>query len=155
VIQLAEGKFHWETSGPEKNLLVFDGQFLWNVQFPPEEFKSAPLQVAKMSLKAKNSPLIILEIFGQKPLDTFFKVTTKKTEGDVTSFALKEKKVDLGLKDITLKINAKDHRVVSLSYLDEVENETVLAFKATQLDAKLKEDLFSYKPPKGAQVTEY
>ncbi|MEY4617476.1 MAG: outer rane lipoprotein carrier protein [Pseudomonadota bacterium] len=155
LIQLADGKFHWETTSPDKNLLVFDGSFLWNIQYPPEDFKSAPLQVAKMSLKSKNSPLIILEIFGSKPLSQFFGVTTKLQDGDIIKYALKEKKMDLGLKNIILTINKKDHRVVSLSYVDELENETILSIKETQLDAKLKTDLFSYKPPKGAQVTEY
>lgn len=155
VIQLAEGKFNWETTGPEKNLLVFDGHYLWNIQYPPAEFKSAQLQVAKMSMKAKNSPLIILEIFGKNSIDKYFTVSVKNQEGDTSAFTLKEKKTDLGLKDITLKINTKEHRVVSLEYKDEVDNQTIIAFKATQLDAKLKHDLFSYTPPKEAQVTEY
>lgn len=155
-IQFAQGKFYWETSEPERNLLVYDGSLLWNVQYPPAEFKKMPLQVAKMSLKSKkNSPLIIVDIFGQRPLEEVFQVTAKGKVGDLSSFELKEKKTDLGLKNLTLKVDSKQRRVVALEYLDEVDNETKLEFVGTQLNAKVKQTIFKYKPPANAKVTEY
>lgn len=156
MIKLLKGKFYWDTTEPEKNLLIYDGKVLWNVQYPPAEFKEAPLQVAKIGVKGKNkSPLILSEVFGSRPLDQIFEAKQKSKDGGLVSFQLKPKKDDLNLTNITLKIDTKAQRVVSLEYLDEVENETKLDFRSTQFNIKIRSGLFDYKPPKNAKVTEY
>ena len=57
--------------------------------------------------------------------------------------------------NLILKIDSKAQRVVSIEYVDEVENETKIEFRATQFNIKIKQSLFNYKPPKDAQITEY
>ena len=51
--------------------------------------------------------------------------------------------------------DVKSQRVTALEYVDEVENETKIEFRATQFNIKIKPSLFNYKAPKSAQVTEY
>jgi outer membrane lipoprotein-sorting protein len=156
MIRFVKGKFYWETSDPEKNLVIYDLKTLWTIQYPPAEFKDMPLQVAKMSMKSKkNSPIILAEIFGTRPINSVFKVKLKSKNGALMSYDLTEKKSQFGLKNLTLKIDAKAQRVVSIEYVDEVENETKIEFRSTQFNIKVKSSLFNYKPPKNAQVTEY
>jgi len=156
MIRFVKGKFYWETTDPEKNLVVYDGKTLWTVQYPPSEFKEMPLQVAKMSIKSKkNSPIILAEIFGTRPIQSIFKVKQKSKDGALVNYELKEKKSEFGLKNLILKIDTKEKRVASIEYLDEVENETKLEFRSTQFNIKVKQSLFNYKPPKNAKVTEY
>ena len=156
IIKLLKGKFYWETTEPEKSLLIYDGKLLWSVQYPPQEFKDAPLQVAKMNLKAqKKSPLILSDLFGTRPFGQIFKVEAKSKNGNIVEYNLKEKKSDTGLKNLVIKVDNKAQRIVSLSYLDEVDNETRIDFRSTQFDIKIRQGLFSYKPPQNAKVTEY
>lgn len=95
------------------------------------------------------------EIFGTRPLETIFDVKQKSKNGALVAYELKEKKVEFGLKNLILKADVKSQRIASLEYLDEVENETKIEFRSTQFNAKIKSSLFKFKPPKGAQVTEY
>lgn len=156
MIKFMKGKFYWETTDPEKNLVIYDGKTLWTIQYPPADFKDMPLQVAKMRIKnKKNSPIILAEIFGTRPIESIFKIKQKSKDGALISYDLKEKKSEFGLKNLTLKLDTKEKRVVSLEYLDEVENEIKIEFRSTQFNIKIKPSLFNYKPPKKAQVTEY
>ncbi len=156
MIRFVKGKFYWETTDPEKNLVVYDGTTLWTVQYPPAEFKEMPLQVAKMKIKnKKNSPIILAEIFGIRPIQSIFSVKQKSKDGTLINYELKEKKSELGLKNLMLKVDVKTKRVASLEYLDEVENEVKLEFRSTQFNVKVKQSIFDYKPPKTAKVTEY
>lgn len=156
MIRFVKGKFYWETTEPEKNLVIYDGKTLWTVQYPPAEFKDMTLQVAKMGIKnKKNSPIILTEIFGTRPLDSVFKVKTGSKNGALINFELSEIKSEFGVKNLILKIDTNEKRVVSLEYLDEVDNETKVEFRSTQFNVKVRAALFNYKPPKNAKVTEY
>lgn len=156
MIRFVKGKFYWETTDPEKSLVIYDGKTLWTVQYPPAEFKEMPLQVAKMNIKSKkNSPIILAEIFGIRPLQTVFQVKQKSKDGAIVLYELKEKKTEFGLKNLILKVDVKAQRVAAIEYLDEVENETKIEFRSTQFNVKVKQNLFKYKPPKNAQITEY
>jgi outer membrane lipoprotein carrier protein len=156
MIRFVKGKFYWETSDPEKNLVVYNGKTLWTVQYPPPEFKKMALQVAKMDIKSKkNSPIILADIFGERPIEEVFVVKQGKKDGSMVNFDLKEKKSEFGLKDLRMKVDTKSQRVVSIEYVDEVDNETKIEFRSTQFNVKIKKTLFNYKPPKGAQITEY
>jgi len=156
MIRFVKGKFYWETTEPEKNLVIYDGSTLWTVQYPPVEFKDMALQVAKMGIKSKkNSPIILTEIFGERPLDSIFKVKTGGKNGALINYELNEIKSEFGVKNLILKIDTKEKRVASIEYKDEVDNETKVEFRSTQFNVKIRSTLFNYKPPKNAKVTEY
>lgn len=155
MIRFVKGKFYWETTDPEKSLVIYNGKTLWTVQYPPAEFKDMPLQVGKMGVKSKkNSPIILSEIFGTRPLDTVFTIKQKSKSGNFYLYDLKEIKTDFGLKNLVLKIDNKEQRVVSIEYVDEVENETKIEFRSTQFNMKIRSSIFEYKPPKDAKVTD-
>lgn len=156
MIRFVKGNFYWETNDPEKNLVIYNGKTLWTVQYPPTEFKESPIQVAKTSIKSKkNSPIILSEIFGTRPINSLFNVKLAKKDGSLMHYNLIEKKSQFGLKNLTLLIDVKNQRVVSLDYIDEVENEIKIEFRSTQFNMNIRKSLFSYKPPSKAQVTEY
>lgn len=156
MIRFVKGNFYWETLDPEKNLVIYNGKTLWTVQYPPAEFKDSPIQVAKTKIKnKKNSPIILSEIFGTRPIKSLFNVKLNKKDGSLLSFNLEEKKPQFGLKNLTILIDTKNQRVASIDYIDEVENETKIEFRSTQFNMNIRKSLFQYKPPAKAQVTEY
>ena len=155
IIRFQKGKFYWETTEPEKNLVIYDGKTLWNIQYPPIEMKEAPLQIAKTKVRSKkNSPIILAEIFGTRPIQSVFDVKQKSKDGALFVYELKEKKTEFGLKNLLMKVDVKAQRIATLEYLDEVENEVKIEFRSTQFDVKIKQSLFKYTPPKNALVTE-
>jgi outer membrane lipoprotein-sorting protein len=155
IIRFAKGKIHWINEEPEKSIMIYDGEVLWTIQFPPKEFNSPP-QIAKTNLKkSKNTPLVLNSVFGTKPLKNYFEIVPEKVNGNLKDFLLKDKKQNLGIKEILLTIDVKDEKIVSLAYKDEVDNSTRLEFKSTRFNEKIKATTFLYKPPKDSVITEY
>jgi outer membrane lipoprotein-sorting protein len=155
IIRFAKGKINWTNDEPEKSMMVYDGEVLWTVQYPPKEFNSPP-QIAKTNLKkSKNTPLVLNSVFGSKPLKNYFEIVPDKVEGNLKDFLLKDKKKNLGIKEILLTIDVKEEKIISLAYKDEVDNSTRLEFKSTRFNEKIKGSTFSFKPPKNSVITEY
>lgn len=155
IIRFANGKINWTNDEPEKSTMIYDGKVLWTIQYPPAEFNSPP-QIAKTNLKkSKNTPLVLNSIFGSKPLKNYFEIIPEKGDGNLKDFLLKDKKKNLGIKEMLLTIDVKTEKIISLSYKDEVENSTRLEFKSTRFNERIKDAIFSFKPPKNSVITEY
>lgn len=152
-IYLSKGKFRWENTTPEKTLLVFDGETIWNVQYPPEDL-GGPIQVAKAKLdKNTKSQILISTLIGKEPIDKNFNVINEKTEQDTMIVQLQPLTGDLRVKDLTLEVNVKANEIKKISYKDDVDNLTEIILKKTEFISKEKKELFKYKIPKDAQVT--
>ncbi len=152
TIYLSSGKIRWETDTPEKSLLVYDGEMLWNVQYPPKEF-GGDIQVTKTkpSTQTKGQNLLA-SLFGKEKITKIFDISKESGDKKLTLYALTPKKESLDLKDI--KVVTKDKQVSSIKYKDEVGNATEIEFSKTRFDAKVDKGLFKYSPPKGAKVTD-
>src|SRR5207253_7014099 len=59
MIYLAQGKFRWENETPEQSLLLFDGEIIWNVQYPPKDL-GGQVQVAKAKLDKNTKSQILI-----------------------------------------------------------------------------------------------
>jgi outer membrane lipoprotein-sorting protein len=155
IIRFAKGKIHWTNEEPEKSIMIYDGEVLWTIQFPAKEFNSPP-QIAKTNLKkSKNTPLVLNSVFGSKPLKNYFEIIPEKVDGNLKEFVKKDKKKNLGIKEILLTVDVKEEKIISLAYKDEVDNSTRLDFKSTRFNEAIKPSTFSYKPPKNSVITEY
>jgi outer membrane lipoprotein-sorting protein len=155
IIRFAKGKIHWVNEEPEKSMMIYDGEVLWTIQYPPKEFNSPP-QIAKTNLKkSKNTPLVLNSVFGSKPLKNYFEIVPDKTNGTISSFILKAKKDSLNVKELLLTVDTKLEKILILTYKDEVDNSTKLEFKSTRFNEKIRATTFSFKPPKDSVVTEY
>lgn len=152
-IYLSQGKFRWENDTPDETLLLFDGQTIWNVQYPPKDLGGAP-QVAKAKLdKNTKSQILISTLIGKEPIDKNFEIIDTQKDGDLNIVKLKPLSSDVRVKDLILNVDGKTKQIREISYKDDVNNLTVIQMKKTDFNYKDKNDLFKFKVPKDAQVT--
>jgi outer membrane lipoprotein carrier protein len=153
VIYLSQGKFRWENETPEQSLLLFDGDNIWNVQYPPKDL-GGPVQVAKAKLnKNTKSQILISTLIGKESIDKNFEVISENTADGVLTTELKPLSSDLRVKQLTLEVDVKKKEIRKISYKDDVDNLTVIELKNTEFQKKENKDLFKFKIPKDAQVT--
>lgn len=154
-IAMSSGLFRWENTQPEKSLLVFDGQNIWNEQASSPDFPGET-QVARARVDKKNkSKILISSLMGKTSIFENFKVLKEDKEGDTYSYTVQPKVNDLNINQLKLSLSAKDKKVTEISYQDDVGNTTNMKFLAIEFKKKTSssKNLFRYTPPKGAQVT--
>jgi len=152
-IYLSQGKFRWENEKPDQTLLLFDGDTIWNVQYPPKDL-GGQVQVAKAKLdKNTKSQILISTLIGKEPIDKNFKIINEKTESEKLSVELQPLSGDLRVKDLSMEVDLKSKQITKISYKDDVDNTTEIQLKKTEFISKENKDLFKYKIPKDAQVT--
>lgn len=153
-IFLADKKFRWENTTPEKTLLVFDGQTIWSEQTPPKEFGGA-VQVAKGKVDKKTGTHILVSSLLSADLEAHFKVLKEeKLDGPLVRLDVEPKGGDLNIQALKVVLDTKNSQMKELSYMDEIGNLTTMKFSNVKFSKKAKDSLFKYQPPKGAQVTD-
>jgi len=151
-ISLAGGKFRWENNTPEQTLLVFDGQTIWSVQYPPKEL-GGNVQVARGKVdKRTRSQILISSLLGED-VEKNFKVGKESKEGSLSKVEITPKGNDLSVRSIDLILDSTKHELKELSYKDDVGNLTTMKFSNVQYLKQEDSKRFKYQPPKGAQVT--
>lgn len=149
----SKGKLRWETTEPEKTLMVYDGTILWNVQYPSPDFPGDP-QAGKSKIDKKNKQQVLLaEFIGLQNLDKNFEISEKEENGEII-FNMKAKEKNTSITEAIIRVSKKDEKILEISYPDEVGNMTKLKFLETQINKKKKPELFQYVPEKNAKVTE-
>lgn len=152
-IFLSAGLFRLEQNEPEKNILVFDGSFLWNEQAAPVDFPG-PAQVSKLKVEGKDkSQILFASLLTKEPLTKHFKIISEKKSEKETTYVAEPLKAELPITKLTLKIANDAKKVSEISYVDDVENVTTMNFSNIQFK-KSNTKTFQYKLPKGAQLTE-
>lgn len=153
VIMLSQGKFRWENETPEQSLLLFDGETIWNVQYPPKDL-GAQIQVAKAKLdKNTKSQILISTLIGKEPINKNFKILNEERTNNVLSISLQPLSGDLRVKDLTLDVDVSTKEIQKISYKDDVDNKTEIVLNKTEFISKENKSLFKFKIPKDAQVT--
>ena len=153
-IYLTSGKLRWETTTPEKSLILFDGKTLWTQQSPNADFPG-PDQVTKSKISKKNASMLLFEkLLFQGNLKSSFAVTDEKKDADQTQLTLKPKADSLNLKSLKVVIQAKELLLREVSYIDEIGNKTQIKIQQTQVVPSFSKDLFIFKIPAKAQVQE-
>lgn len=152
-IYLANGKFRWENSSPEKSLLVFDGSTIWSEQSPSKEF-GGPVQVAKGKVdKRTRSHILISSLFGGS-LEKSFKVGKSEKSGDLIRLDVVPKNSDLSVQSLQVVIDPANSTMKAISYKDDIGNLTTMNFSNVKFLNTNKNKLFKYQPPKNAQVSD-
>ncbi|MGZ3770298.1 MAG: LolA family protein [Bdellovibrio sp.] len=152
-IYLANGKFRWENTSPEKTLLVFDGSTIWSEQTPPKEF-GGPVQVAKGKIGKKNRSNILISSLMGADLEKNFKIGKQEKMGSFIKFDVVPNNNDLTVKSLQVLIDPSNQTMKSISYTDDIGNQTTMSFSDIKFLNKSKNSLFKYQPPKGAQVSD-
>lgn len=151
-IQLANGKFRWENHDPERTILLFDGQQLINVQYPPKEFKG-PVQVAKSKVDVKTRKQILVSaLLSPGSAKSRFKVLKGKNVGRMIDYELSPAGDDLQIKNLVVRIEPKKKRIQQISYTDDVGNFTKMDFSDIKFLSRVDASIFKFTIPKDAQV---
>lgn len=152
-LALAPNRFRLETKEPEKSLIVYDGTYLWTVQYPLTE--EGKIQVAKAKLDKKNQNQVLLTdlLLGQSVLKQFDFLSEEKQE-DTLRLSAKPKTKDEAISDLKISLDSKTKQIKEISYTDELGNRTIMTFSDHQLEKKPQAKLFRYVPEKGAEVSD-
>ncbi len=126
-IYLANGKFRWENSTPEKTLLVFDGSTIWSEQTPPKEF-GGPVQVAKGKVDKKTRSHVLISSLLGADLGKNFKISKETKENDLVKLEATPLYDDLTVKSVNVVLNSKNNTLKEISYKDDIGNLTTMSF---------------------------
>lgn len=149
-IYLSQSKFRWDTETPDKTQIIFDGKTIWNVQHPSPELPG-PLQVAKSKIdKNTKKQILLATLLGTTDVKKNFKILKTDTKKDERVYFLEPKGSDLQIKDLVIAINGK--KINSISFKDDIGNQTDMTFSNVEFGKKEKSKLFQFSPPKEAQV---
>jgi outer membrane lipoprotein-sorting protein len=152
-----EGKFRWETSAPEKVLVVYDGANLWTVRYASPDFPGKN-KVIKLKISTKTPERdFLLKLLSTKNWNKEFEL--KKAAGLELSLEPKWNKEKSGLKDLRVTLSETKDSIAQISFSDDLENRTTLSFAKPNLVASSKlrsgANFFSYNPnPKQDEVEE-
>lgn len=153
LITLGSGKFRWETTEPEKSLIVFDGKTLWTLQTPSPEL-GGPAQVTKSTLNGKARDQILVKILGGGKMSSKFEIRRSESGDDGFVVQLAPLKPDPTVRDFSVVLGGKPERLREIRYGDEVGNQTKIRILDSSTVKKPAKDLFKFQAPKGAEVTE-
>jgi outer membrane lipoprotein-sorting protein len=150
-LALAPKRFRFES---DENLVVFDGKYLWTVQYP---MKGSPgkTQIMRALLGKKNQTQVMLTdlLMGESILN-HFDILSDEGTGDTLRLKAKPKVKDDQITDLTLVIDKSKKEISELSYGDELGNKTTMQFSGVELSKKAQPKKFKYTPEKGAEVTD-
>ena len=151
-IVLGTGKFRWETTTPEKSLLLFDGKTVWTLQ-EAIDAKSHP-QVTKAKLTKKNKDQVLIKLLAHGKISENFGVKSVAKEGDDRILSLEPLQADPSVKNFTAVLGDKPERLKEIRYADELGNLTKIRILKARLLKVPDADVFEFKVPKDAQVTD-
>lgn len=154
-LYFSKGKFRLEMKDPATTTIVQDGTTLW-IASKLVDF-GGNWQVSKTKSRSlKKSQALMGLLFDEKGVWKDFEVANENTDKDGTTWTLKPKKsANTEISKLLIRINPADKNIIEISYWDNLENETSYTFKSQKFGATIPSSKFSYKPPKGAEVTEF
>lgn len=154
VVSLSKGKFRYDIKGNEDSMILFDGKYLWTVQFPNKDL-GGRVQITKTrSGKVANSQLILNLLGEPRNVYNQFTVQQESAGAEESVYVLTPKNRKSNLKHVSLFLNNKNLQIQRLKYRDDVENEVDLTIKDTDFVSKPTGSVFEFTPPKNSQVIE-
>lgn len=142
------GKMLWRYEEPKGQFVLADGKNLYLYQ--PEQS-----QVIRTDLKtAFRSDVPLSFLLGLGNLKRDFKASLKGSENNQYTLQL-EAKSEMGQAgQIFLGVDAKNYDIVWVRMIDPVGNVTAVRFSQLQRGVGLKDSLFQFEAPKGAEVVD-
>jgi outer membrane lipoprotein-sorting protein len=152
VLKYQKARIYILQNGDKKVEIYFSDKVLSLVEQPDLDFdKSAKRKVTV--IKKAVPPLVksLLNLFSNpKNFSKEFPIVSQKENDGIVSVVLKSK--EKNIKDLFLKINAKDFSLVELSFVDDVETKTSILFSNLKLNSKMSKSDFQFKPLKTDEV---
>ncbi len=154
-LTLGSGRLRLELGAPDNSLLVHDGSLIWLAQ-EIDGFSGPITQVTKIRPDRLGPAATLLSALFERPdLGQDFELVEKsEIEGGEKAFSLRPR-TQTDVVSLRLVLNPEKKLITQVSFKDDLNNETRYLFGRTQFSARVKRGHFEYKPPEGAEVTEY
>ena len=146
------GLFRWESEKPEKALIVYDGEYLWNVQYPSPDFGGDTQATKSQINKTNRSQILPALILSSEPIKNHFDVLDETKEKNVVIYKLKAKSKDFVFQNLVLVVDLQTKTIKQISYKDEVGS-TTFEFLKTEKQNNFSKQPFTYKPGPDVKVT--
>jgi outer membrane lipoprotein carrier protein len=137
------GKFRWEITSPNHQLIIADGKYLWIYDVDLE-------QASKQRLtKDAHSPAILLS-GSSEALRQRFLLQSASTHGESTIFQLQPKDNQDLVRNIELQF--VNNKLSQMSVIDNLGQKNIFYFSNVAVNSTLPSSLFVFHPPKGVDV---
>lgn len=133
------GRFRWDYLTPYRQQLVADGTRVWTYD---EDLEQVTVQKASEVLSA--TPAILLS--GTKPLDEVFTIKELSTDQVLLTPRTDDSNIT------SLKLAFADGLLTRIEAHDTFGNTTTFSFSNVVRNPSLKQDIFRFEPPAGADV---
>lgn len=158
TLTISKGQLRLEIVKPEKSVLIVTPQLIWLITPTPKELggKTQVLKISSKSFKKQaKAPLGLL--LGRPSAWDQFEIVKRQDLSKSTEYTLKPKAQDVVGEIVGLKVELEkqSNELKSLTYSDDLENETHFDFSDADYKAKVKGDSFKYIPTADAEITEY
>jgi outer membrane lipoprotein carrier protein len=135
--------FRWQTKTPYQQLIVADGSRVWTYDPDLEQ-----VTVQRQSLREAHSPLTVLT--DPSRVDKEFTVTELGTRDGLQWLQLSPRDSAQNIQSAQLGFD--DKGLVEMRFTDRLGAESVIRFSHWQRNPSLPSSLFTFTPPKGADV---
>jgi len=137
------GKFRWEITQPNRQIIIADGQYLWIYDVDLE-------QATRQSLnKDVHSPAILLSGSSQA-IEQRFTLIHSERKGQNSIFQLKPKNNQDLVQQVELKFT--HDKLSEMSVMDSLGQKNTFQFTDVKLNPSLPNSLFQFKAPKGVDI---
>ncbi|MDT8282315.1 MAG: outer membrane lipoprotein chaperone LolA [Gammaproteobacteria bacterium] len=137
------GKFRWNYQSPYEQIIVSDGERLWNYDVELQQ-----VTVQKKSVGLPGTPMALLD--NSSDLYKSFTVTPLDEHDGVYRLKLQSKSKESDFGEIVVALDADGLRFMQLH--DQFEQVTDIIFSASKTNENLAQDIFVFIPPDGADV---
>jgi outer membrane lipoprotein carrier protein len=138
------GKFRWEVTQPNKQLIIADGKYLWVYDADLEQATKH-----KLDYQHPDNPALLLT----SPIDKLqndFTVTKQAINANQTSFTLSPKKSEQMFQSIKLEFANGDLKTMKIA--DNLGQQSQIEFTNLQANTKLPAAIFVFKPPQATDI---
>ena len=147
VAILRPGRFRWEYTEPEPQLLLADGKRLWNYDRLLDQVSVTPQEEALVG-----SPALLLS--DAAPPSKTFIVYRIGARDDLEWYALEPRNADSQFSLVRLGFDISDEQPMlrEMELTDNFDQRTRIRFEHVRINEPIDPDLFRFRPPPGVDV---
>jgi len=143
-------KMRWETQSPEENLIIADGDSIWNIDSFVEQVTVFPQQDT-----VRNNPIMLLTTKDASIWDRFSVIQLEMPKGQVdvaynTVFEITA--LDQDAQITQLKLRFKDDELTGLSTIDSQQQISDMAFSDIQVNSVVGAEIFAASFPESYTI---
>ncbi len=158
TLWLSKGQLRLDITKPEASTVIVTKKIIWVITPAGKELggKTQVMKISSSSFKKQaKAPLALL--LGRPSAWDQFEIKKRSDSAENVKFDLAPKTKDAVGEIVAMKVELDKNKseIKSISFSDDIENETQFNFKSVEFGAKIKSDSFDYVPPADADVTEY